>query len=452
MRINDHLSECAQQGIPNNPSHLIASRPVEARKQPAVMSRSPKGSQSIAGKRGRGTQEYAIDEKSGKKPVRNPAKLKTDRFEWHKELKGFGVRTQPSGLRTYVIQYRERGMTRRRKIGTVGVDDRRKMFRLAKRLLSKVDTHQKVIDPFTPSEPAAAPTLAQFAPRYWETRSHHWAPATQRTNRDAMMKVILPALGNLPVDAITKPHIAGWRDSLSSRPGIANRALPVLSDMMKTAERLQLRPPQSNPCRKIARLKTRRRLRFLTLAEVEALGGALARLQSLAPEDCDMIRMLLLTGARKNEIAGLRWGEINGHFLHLSETKTGPSTRYLGAAARDLLDRRRKTLAGGPGAEQYVFDLARTGRRPRLRDTIWRKARQEAGIEGVRLHDLRHTFASHAVMNGVTLPTVSRLLGHALIESSEIYAHLSETSVREASNRVGSRIARLTGFGKGGHA
>ncbi|MFQ3665283.1 MAG: site-specific integrase [Sphingomonadaceae bacterium] len=373
-------------------------------------------------------------------------KLPVEGIQWDKTLPGFGIRTFKTGRQTYVIQYRERGGTRRRSIGTVGVDDRRRMWRLARRHLSRVDLGHRVIDPFLADIPADDPTLEQFAARFWKLRAGHWAETTRRTNRDALEKVILPVLGDIKVKDLTRANVMAWRDALSSRPGIANRGLPVLSAMMNEAEHLGLRPPQSNPCQRIARFKKRKKPRFLFPAEIERLGAALAQFEREQPAVADMIRLLSLTGARRGEIDGLRWGEVKEGFLELEDSKTGPSTRYVGAAGRAILARRRATHPSPDDCRAFVFDPAGKGRRPRIPDIVWKAIREAAGLADVRLHDLRHTFASHAVMNGVTLPTVSRLLGHALLESTEIYAHLSETSVREAGNRVGNRIARATGF------
>jgi integrase len=422
------------------------------RKRCAVTDRYPDGSSDPCIEHETNTQKSAsllfgprMARRRPKAP-KSGVRQEAETFQWAPTLPGFGIRRFKSGRQTFVIQYRERGKTKRKTIGVVGVDDKRRMWRVARRHLSRVDLGHKVIDPFLADVPSDDPTLEQFAPKFLKMRTRHWAASTARTNQDALEKVILPFLGDTKVKDLERPRVMAWRDSLSARPGVANRALPVLSSMMKEAEVLGLRPAQSNPCRRIARFRTAKRPRFLFPAEIERLGRALGQFDCQAPEVCDMIRLLLLTGARRSEIERLTWGEVKDGPLQLAQSKTGPSTRYLSAEARAILGRRRATHPAPQDLQAFVFDAEGRGRRPRIAMSVWDAIREAAGLKTVRLHDLRHTFASHAVMNGVTLPTVSRLLGHALLESTEIYAHLSETSVREAGNRVGTRIARAAGF------
>jgi integrase len=240
--------------------------------------------------------------------------------------------------------------------------------------------------------------------------------------------------------------ILKWRDRMGERPGTANRTLPVLSVMMTTAETMGLRPHRSNPCRNVTRFPTKIIERFLSLDELTSLGAVLASVEDDHLQDCAIIRLLLLTGARRQEIESLCWSYIDGSFAHLPESKTGPKTLYLGRAARDLL----RLL---PRSEHdWVFPDEHGTSHAQLAWPRWKRIREAAGVEDVRLHDLRHTFASHAAMNRVTLPTISKLLGHSLLETTERYAHLGDTSVREAVGRVSGHIARASGFAFGGDA
>ena len=154
------------------------------------------------------------------------------------------------------------------------------------------------------------------------------------------------------------------------------------------------------------------------------------------------IRLLLLTGCRKSEILTLRWSDYREGRLFLPDSKTGPRTVPLGSRARAILD-------GWPqGDSPFVFPSPRDSSRPHGDHlSLWYRVRKEAGIEDVRLHDLRHTHASHAVMNGVPVPVVSRLLGHSNTRMTLRYAHLGDREIERAAERVGQAIAEIMGLG-----
>ena len=155
----------------------------------------------------------------------------------------------------------------------------------------------------------------------------------------------------------------------------------------------------------------------------------------------DIIRLLLLTGCRRSEIVRLRWSEVDRDKLVLADSKTGPRTVPLNTQARRILERRPR------GASPFVFPSPRDPARPRSRNLpFWYRARREAGIEEVRLHDLRHTHASHAVMNGIPVPVVSRLLGHSDVRTTLRYAHLGDREIEAAAERVGQSIAAVMGL------
>ena len=175
-----------------------------------------------------------------------------------------------------------------------------------------------------------------------------------------------------------------------------------------------------NPARGIRRNRRPALTRFLSREEIARLHGVLdARTRPESRRQADIVR-LLLTGCRRGEIVGLRWSEVRDDMLALADSKTGPRTVPLGSRARDILDRQPRN--GSPFVFPSLLDPARP-RNPDLR--FWYRIRSEAGIEDVRLHDLRHTMASHAVMNGVPVPVVSRLLGHSNVQMTMRYAHLA---------------------------
>ncbi|MFZ4748531.1 MAG: tyrosine-type recombinase/integrase, partial [Sphingomonas sp.] len=268
-----------------------------------------------------------------------------------------------------------------------------------------------------------------------------WKESTRKSTRKVIDKIFVPEFGATPVCDITREMVLNWFDSMGDRPGLANRSMPVLSGMMKFAETLKLRPRLSNPCRGITRYKANNRIRFLSIEELARLGEALDHFKTEHPDVCVIIRLLLLTGARSDEIEGLEPDEIDYGFLHLKDSKTGPRPVYLGMATQAVIDRLQIDQSA-----PWVFPKPKKDPHFEIRPFIWNAIRKRARLEDFRLHDLRHTFASYAVMNGVSMPTVSRLLGHGILESTNRYIHLSNDSVRAAADRVVGHMARATGF------
>ena len=227
---------------------------------------------------------------------------------------------------------------------------------------------------------------------------------------------------------------------MSGTPGNANRTLPVLSVMMRQAELWDLRPQGFNPCRDMRRYRTTPRERFLSLDELKRLGFVLDHADDR--QAAAAIRLLLFTGARSSEITGLRWDWIRGARAVLPDSKTGPKAIQLPPPARAVLN-------GLPRQGRFVFPN-RKGDGPMADLGLrWHKLRDLAGLDGVRIHDCRHTFASHAVMSGLDLYTVGRLLGHADTASTERYAHLADEHIRKAAGRISGIVNdAMTGSGK----
>ena len=152
----------------------------------------------------------------------------------------------------------------------------------------------------------------------------------------------------------------------------------------------------------------------------------------------EIIRLLYFTGCRRIEILNLKWNEVGEDVLNLADSKTGPRRVYLNSAARAIIKRQSKNDSS------FVFPSPGDPSRPMSRDTgLWTRVRRRAGIEDVRLHDLRHNLASHAVMQGVPLPTVARLLGHRQLSMTLRYAHVHDKEVEAAAERVGAKITDI---------
>ena len=199
---------------------------------------------------------------------------------------------------------------------------------------------------------------------------------------------------------------------------------------------------ETNPPRAVKRNRRTALTRFLSREEIARLHQVLDRqTRNSSREQADIIRLLLLTGCRRSEIVRLRWSEVDRDKLVLADSKTGPRTVPLNTQARRILERRPR------GASPFVFPSPRDPALPRSRNLpFWYRARREAGIEDVRLHDLRHTHASHAVMNGIPVPVVSRLLGHSDVRTTLRYAHLGDRQIEAAAERVGQSIAAIMGL------
>ena len=196
-----------------------------------------------------------------------------------------------------------------------------------------------------------------------------------------------------------------------------------------------LRPEGSNPCLGIRRYRRKGRARFLSDEEIRRLSARLSAHANGRPQQVAVIRLLLLTGCRKSEILTLRWSDYREGHLFLRDSKTGPRTVWLSQPARNVLDGLDRT-------GQWVFPAAR-GKGPRNKgwlEGFWDTVRAEAGLRGVRLHDLRHTHASIALRQGETVLTIARLLGHRNPETTLKYTHLADKTVMDAAETVGAAL------------
>ena len=245
---------------------------------------------------------------------------------------------------------------------------------------------------------------------------------------------------SLPLHAITRDRVNRWFDTYSATaPGGANHALANLSQILNHA--IACGHIESHSLRAVRRNPRTPLIRFLSQEEIGRLHRVLDEYRDARPalrQQADVIRLLLLTGCRKREIANLRWSEVSGDSLKLTDSKTGPRTVYLNAQARTVLERQPH------GLSPFVFPSPRDPSRPTWAELpLWWSVRKKAGIDDVRLHDLRHSFASHADLQGVPLPVVSRLLGHTRLQMTLRYAHVADREVEAAAERVGEAIAGL---------
>ncbi len=352
---------------------------------------------------------------------------------WDSRAAGLGVRVRPTGGRSWVLLLDAGGRTRRVSLGPVSTksvaDARREAFR------RQADPKPEK----TVGKAGAVPLFRDFVAGPWK-QAHfaRYKPSGQDTASVFLRRQLLPAFGAKPLDRITPAHVRQWFDRYSrTAPGGANRAFDILRQIMNFAVACGYR--ETNPTGGIARNRRPRLTRFLSREEIARLHRVLdAQTRKGSRQQADIVRLLLLTGCRKGEITGLRWSEVHDDMLALADSKTGPRTVPLNSQARTVLDRQPH------GGSPFVFPSPLDPSRPRSPELpFWYRVRREAGIEDVRLHDLRHTMASHAVMNGVPVPVVSRLLGHSNVQMTLRYAHLADRDIAAAAERVGQTMSAL---------
>ncbi|MCH7709058.1 MAG: tyrosine-type recombinase/integrase [Myxococcales bacterium] len=362
---------------------------------------------------------------------------KGDRIVWDDELRGFGLRVYASGRRTYLIQYRAKGRTRRYVIGVHGVLTPAAARERAARLLLAVKDGR---DPSEERlEASREPTVAELAVRYFRDYAEpRKKPRSVAGDRWFLDRHILPALGKRRVSDVMTGDVRRLHASLADRPILANRVRALLSTLFNLAEEWGVRPPNSSPVKGVKRNREPRRQRFLSPAEIGRLGDVLRAVHREHPRlrtAVAAIRFALLTGMRRGEVEGLTWSEVNlgAASVELTDSKTGKRRVYLNAPAVAL-------LAGLERRGEFVFPN-RTGDKRINLDPAWRKIRARADLEDVRFHDLRHSHASVGVGAGLAMPLLAKLMGHSSTAMTERYAHLADDPVKAASEAIGSRIA-----------
>jgi integrase len=369
----------------------------------------------------------------------------TEYFVWDDEVTGFGVRVMPSGVRTYQIQYRKGGRTRRSSIGRHGVVTVDQARLRARELLGLVATGRNPVEELASER--RQPTVAMLCDRFLEEPvSLRLKPSTRHGYRQMIRDYIKPALGSFKVKDIERKDIADLHHKRRLYPYQANRMLALLSKMFNLAEMWGLRPDGSNPCRHVPKFKERTRERFLTKPELQRLGEALAQCETEGSETPHVVaafRLLILTGCRLGEIQTLRWDYITPFGIELPDSKTGARRIPLPQRARGVLAALPRSV-GNP----FVIEGKLPGSHITDLQHPWRRIRERAGLDGVRIHDLRHTYASHAVCSGMPIQMVGRLLGHTQLQTTLRYAHLADEPVRQAAEENAGLLGAALGLGQ----
>lgn len=412
-----------------------------------------------------------------KRLVDSTAPGSRDVFIWDDELPGFGLKVTPKGLKKYIVQYRIPGIGRkatpkRVQLGRHGALTAEEARQLARKELGHV-AHGN--DPARDrAERREAPTVAGLWADYIKYSEHRLKEST-RTEYERMFKQhVADVIGSRLVPEVETTDINRLHRSMHQRPYVANRVAAMLGGFFTFAWKEGILPTKENPAHGIEFYKEQPRERFLTRAEFKRLGEALKRAEreglppapehrrkpksertaKLRPKSADTpipanrygvaaIRLLALTGCREGEILSLTWDDVDLErgYLRLSDSKTGRSVRPLGQSAGMLLGSLSR-VDGNP----HVLPGALEGQPLKEIKRLWCAVRHAAKLDDLRLHDLRHSFASVPASTGESLLVVRSLLGHKRVATTERYAHLGDDPVRRAADRTSTTVANWMGI------
>ena len=394
-----------------------------------------------------------------------------DFIVWDAQIKGFGVRVTPAGRKSFVVGYRAHGCRqfRRLALGAYGVLTVEEARARARRHLAQVADGA---DPGASRRAAKdAPNVRDLGAAFLADVSARNKPGTAVESRRLWTKHIVPGLGNVKVAAVTPADVSRLHRAMRDTPYQANRVLALLGVFFSFAEREGITSRGTNPGREVQLYPEHSRERFLTRDEWSRLGEALRRAELSGlppaprkrrkpvtaptakhrPKSADTpipsnpfaiaaVRLLACTGCRRGEILSLRWDAVDFErgYLRLASTKTGKSVRPLAQSAAALLASLPREV-GSP----YVFPGTSPGVHLKTIARVWTAVRDAAGLADVRIHDLRHSFASVSATEGDSMLIIRSLLGHADIATTQRYAHLADRPVNDAADRTAAIIAGM---------
>jgi len=392
------------------------------------------------------------------------------------DLAGFGVRVMPTGVKSWIVEYRPhgggRGVAKRRttlgKVGQLTPDQARRAAAtmLAQARLGSDPAAEKV-------SRRAAITVSDLIDAF---AAEHVAGKLKATTAEGYMislERLRVAHGRLKAEMISRAQIATLHSKMRDRPYAANRSIAIWGKLFAWASARGMVPEGQNPARGIERYREAGRERFLTVEELERLGEALRDAETIGlPWDVDetksgakhiakaenrrtildpfavaAIRLLIMTGTRLREILDAQWQQVDFQrgVIFLADSKTGKKPIYLSAAALAVLAAIPR-IAGNP----HVIAGANYGAPRADLKKPWAAVKRAAGLEGVRLHDLRHSFASFGAGASLGLPIIGKLLGHTQAATTHRYAHLDVDPLRRAVDTIGATISAAMDGNKGG--
>jgi len=356
---------------------------------------------------------------------------------WDGALKGFGLRVEASGTKTFLVRYRIAGRKRFVAIGRFGELTPEQARGLAQETLAGV---RHGLDPADERrKERAALSVADLAARFLTEHVDAKRKESTAVHYRSLIDCYLPPKhGSRKAQDFARADLARLHLSLQDRPYQANRLLAVVASMYSYGERHGLLPEGYNPAARIERFPEARRERFLTTEELARLGEAFRKFESDGRFGSGIaaLRLLLFTGARLREILHLRWEyvDLERGLLLLPDSKTGRKTITLNAPALAVLQSLERL---GPFVISGAFpDIPRADlKKP------WTAVTEAASLPGLRIHDLRHSFASVGAGAGLGLPIVGKLLGHTQAATTQRYAHLDADPIRRAADAIGATIA-----------
>lgn len=355
---------------------------------------------------------------------------------WDEELRRFGVIVMPSGRRTYCIEYRNEDRIQKRiKIGIHGQITAEEARNLAKVKLGQVAHGEDIAE--QTKKIRNLPTFNELASDYLKTHGQKKREKSLNEDQRLLKSHILPVLGSLKVTNITRRQIEEIHLKMSDSPYQANRIIALLSKIFSIA--VSWGVCDENPVKGIQKYQEEKRDRWLNEEELERFWEILDKYpRSLTV--C-VFKFLLLTGARKGEALSATWEQFNlekGVWTKPSHLTKQKKTEHLPLSELTLaLLRHVKALSGD---SVYVFPGRVPGQPIKELKAIWKSLLKEAKIENVRIHDLRHTHASHLVSSGLSLSIVGKLLGHTQASTTQRYAHLADAPLRQAAELFSSKV------------
>lgn len=373
-----------------------------------------------------------------KRIVDAAVKQAKDSYLWDDELTGFGVKVTPAGKKVFLIQYRlggAKGRTRRVTLGHLGPITCDEARTRAKELLGMVSTGRDPAD--ERDKKKAEKTLGEAISAFESAHVDLKTKASTAEEYKRALRLHVPdKLRRRPIGDIGRADMEKLHQDLRETPTMANKLIAILSKLFSWAEKTGLRPTGENPCRYVERYDEVQRERFLSPEELGRLGVALEAEER--PYVVAAVRLLLFTGARVSEILTAEWSwvDLAKGTIRLPDSKTGRKTLYLNAPALDVLNGLTRVkdnpfVVVGDVEKSHLVNIQKP----------WRSIRKAAGLNDVRLHDLRHTFASVGVEGGASLVMVGALLGHTQPQTTKRYSHLANDPQRVASDAIAARIA-----------
>lgn len=367
-----------------------------------------------------------------------------DRLLFDPSTPGFGVRVTPAGKRIFVVQARVAGRPRRFSIGTYperSVSDARREARGALEDIRRGHDPKAERAARASAIEAGQTTVAALADRWLaEYVRPKLKPRTIADYERLLEQKIKPKLGHLIVGRVEKEDVVRLHVELQNTPRRANYTIAVFRALMTFAEDCKLRPPMSNPARRIKMYREKPRERFLSEAEIGTAAEAIAKAErekKIGPHAAAGLRLALFTGARSGEVTAIEWSHIDWsrNLVRLPDSKGNvPRTIHLSDAALEVI----KTV---PRIGRFVIAGTRDPtERYKSLTRAWTVARAYAGLDDVRLHDLRHSYASLAAGRGVSLQMIGKLLGHKVAATTQRYAHLTKDAASAVNDELGAAM------------